>query len=204
MYDVLDHGRMIADRVRTSAYARAIQATVRPDSVGVDLGTGSGVFALLAARAGARKVYAIESGSVIELARELAAANGVADRIDFFHADSRSVELPERADLLISDVRGVLPLFANAIPTMIDARTRFLCDGAAMIPRGESIFAALVESPVAYAHHTDAYQSSYGIDFAAARRLAVNHSRRTLVRADELLSAPVLWARLDYATIATA
>src|SRR5207253_9352317 len=98
MYDILDHGRMIADRVRTPAYARAIAATVGPDNVVVDLGTGSGLFGLLACQAGAARVYAIESDPVIEVARELAIANGFADRITFLHADSRAVSLPERAD----------------------------------------------------------------------------------------------------------
>ena len=200
MYDILDHGRMIADRVRTGAYARAIAATVRPDSVVVDLGTGSGFFALMACRAGAARVYAIESNEVIEVARELAIANGFADRITFLHADSRTVSLPERANVLIADIHGVLPLFGTALQAMLDARERFVVPGAAMIPRAETLVVALVESPRAYAIHAEAWSTDYGVDLAAAKRLALNHSRKAPIVASELLSRPAEWARLDYAT----
>jgi protein arginine N-methyltransferase 1 len=203
MYDILDHGRMIADRTRTSAYARAIAATVRPDSVVVDLGTGSGLFALLACRAGAKRVYAIESSAVIEVARELAEANGFSDRITFLHADSRGVSLPERANVLIADIHGVLPLFGTALQTMLDARERFLVPGAAIIPRVETLVVALVESPRAYAVHAGAWSDDYGVDLGAAKRLALNHSRKAAITPAELLSEPREWARIDYARFAS-
>jgi Ribosomal protein L11 methyltransferase (PrmA) len=60
------YGRMIADIGRTAAYADALRRHVTPESVVVDIGTGTGVFALLAARLGARKVYAIEADDAID------------------------------------------------------------------------------------------------------------------------------------------
>jgi protein arginine N-methyltransferase 1 len=200
MYDLLDHGRMIADRVRTGAYAQALAAVVRPGSIVVDLGTGSGLFALLACRAGAERVYAIESSPVIDLARELAAANGFQDRITFVHGDSRSVTLPERADVLVADVHGVLPLFGTALQSLLDARRRFLVPGAVMIPRAETLVVALVESPAAYAPHSTAWSAEYGVDLRPATRLALNHSRKAPITEAELLSEPSAWVRLDYAT----
>ena len=52
--------RAINDRHRNTAYRQALQALVTPDTLVVEAGAGSGLFATLAARAGARHVYACE------------------------------------------------------------------------------------------------------------------------------------------------
>ncbi|MGB7728916.1 MAG: methyltransferase domain-containing protein, partial [Candidatus Acidiferrum sp.] len=83
---------MIADAGRFNAYANAIARAVRPGDTVAEIGCGPGVFSLLACRAGARRVFAIESESCIQFARELAAANGFTDRIEFFQSDSRKTE----------------------------------------------------------------------------------------------------------------
>jgi type I protein arginine methyltransferase len=83
MYSIEDYGAMIADRVRMNSYHEALRRRVRPGDVVVDLGAGTGIFALLACRFGARRVYAIEPTDAILVAREIAAANGHAERIEF-------------------------------------------------------------------------------------------------------------------------
>src|SRR5688572_6412577 len=117
-YNLHALGRMIRDRIRTDAYARALEQVVRPDSVVLDVGAGSGMFALLAARSGARRVFAVESGDVIELGRELATANGLADRITFIQSLSTRIDLPEPADVIVSDLHGVLPTYTAHIPSI--------------------------------------------------------------------------------------
>lgn len=204
MYDIYDHGRMIADRVRGDAYARATAATVRPDDVVVDLGTGTGIFAVLACRAGARRVYAIESSAIIEVAREVAIANGCLDRIEFLQSDSRKIELTERANVLIADLRGTIPFFTASLDSLIDARTRFLIDGGALIPQRDIVFAALVQSAEAYEVHDQPWASRWeGIDLTPARRLAVNGMKKRMIEPEELLSESASVVTLDYATIAT-
>ena len=98
MYTLTDYGQMIRDGARTGAYARALETRVTPSAVVLDIGAGAGILSLLACRAGARKVYAVEPDDVIQVAREAAAANGYADRIEFIQAASTGIELPERVD----------------------------------------------------------------------------------------------------------
>src|SRR5215467_2076803 len=98
-----EHRQYLCDRARLGVFERAIAATVRPGDVVIDLGAGTGIFGLLACRAGAARVYAIEPGGMIELARALAAANGVGDRITFVRAHSSEAQLPEQADVLVGD-----------------------------------------------------------------------------------------------------
>ena len=94
MYSLRNFGDMIGDSGRFNAYAKAIARSVRAGDVVAEIGCGPAVFALLACQAGAKRVYAIETEDIIDVARQIAAANGFADRIQFFQDDSRKVELP--------------------------------------------------------------------------------------------------------------
>src|ERR1044071_9186116 len=101
MYRLREYGQMIADFGRTAAYAKALERRVTPESVVVDIGTGTGIFALLAARLGARKVYAIDPSDAIEYGRRIAAANGLSERVDFIQGLSTDIQLPEKADVIV-------------------------------------------------------------------------------------------------------
>ena len=146
MYSLRDYGDMIADRERFDAYSKAINKTVRPGDAVLEIGCGPGAFALLACQAGARKVYAIDSEEIVHFARELAAANGFADRMQFIESDSRKTDLPERVNVIVSDIRGSLPFFGHAIATIEDARQRFLAPGGRLIPQLDTLKVAVIEA----------------------------------------------------------
>ena len=143
MYSLTGHGHMVTDKLRTDAYAQALEQDIKTGDVVAEIGTGTGIFALLACRFGARRVYAFEPSAVIELAREIATANGFADRIEFIPKMSLESALPERADVIVSDVHGVLPFFNRGLLSLIDARNRFLAPHGRMIPRSDSLWIAV-------------------------------------------------------------
>ena len=202
MYSIYHYGGMISDKSRTDAYARALSQAVRPGSVVLDIGTGTGIFAMLACRFGARQVYAIEPGDAIEVAREAAASNGFSERIEFIQGLSNSVVLPERADVIISDIRGVLPLFQHHLPTIIDARKRLLAPDGILIPQRDSLWAAMVQTPELYKEHTSAWESNiYGLTLLSGRRFAINTWRKGRVKPEQMLTEPRRWATLDYARV---
>jgi type I protein arginine methyltransferase len=145
---------MIDDSLRFNSYAKAISRGVRAGDVVAEIGCGPAVFALLACQAGAKRVYAIETEDIIDVARQIAAANGFADRIQFFQNDSRKVELPERVNAIVSDIRGVLPLFDGALASLQDARRRFLAPKGVMIPRRDILKAAIIEAENSYSRLT--------------------------------------------------
>jgi protein arginine N-methyltransferase 1 len=193
---------MMADRVRMDAYAAAIARTVRPGSVVLDIGAGAGVFSLLAVRAGARRVYAVEPADAIHTAREIARENGMADRIEFIQGISTEIDLPERADVIVSDLRGALPLFQQHVASIADARARLLAPGGVLIPRADTLRAAPVQADEAYGRIVTPWQEdAHGLRMTAARRMAVNSWTRARVPADALLAEPCTWAVLDYRTV---
>lgn len=201
MYDVDGYGEMITDQVRMKAYADALRACIGPDSVVLDLGTGAGILALIACRLGARRVYAIEPSPIIQLAREIASANGMT-RIDFHQGLSTEVSLPERVDVIVSDLRGVLPLHEGHLPAIIDARRRFLSPGGVLIPRADRLWAAIVESPQLHRRVISPWlENDQSLDLGAGASLAANTWSKARVDREQLVSEPVLCGVLDYGNL---
>jgi SAM-dependent methyltransferase len=168
------HRTMICDRVRTEAFRRAIDSVVRPGDVVLDVGAGSGILSVFAARAGASRVYAVERTTVAVVAQELAAANGVASIVRVIHGDVLDVELPEGVDVIVSEWLGGFGIDEGMLPPVIAARERWLKPGGVMIPRSVTAWAALVHDR--YLGETVEFLrgSPYGLDLAGLVELTVN------------------------------
>jgi len=201
MYTLPDYGDMIADTGRTDAYARALTSRIDSSSVVLDIGTGAGILALLACRAGARKVYAVEPSDAIQVAREAAIANGFADRIQFIQAMTTAIDLPEAVDGIVSDLHGTTPMFGPSLVSILDARDRLLKPGGWMIPACETMWVSLVSSPTAHDRAIAVWTTKYGFDLESARDRTSSHLHKTWLSEGELVGAPQLWATLDYARL---
>ncbi len=138
------HRTMIRDRVRTEAFRQAIEAVVRPGDVVLDVGAGSGILSLFAARAGAARVYAVEQTTIAVLAQQLAAANGFGDTVQVIQGDILEIEPPERVDVVVSEWLGGFGIDEGMLVPVIAARDRWLKPGGAMIPDSVTAWAALV------------------------------------------------------------
>lgn len=169
------HHSMLADAVRTESFFRAIVATVQPGDVVVDIGCGTGVLSMFASMAGARRVYAIEREPIIEIARDIGAVNGFDDRIEFIQADSTDVEIPERADVIVSETIGNIGFDEGWMAWMADARDRFATERTRFIPQAIEVHA----SPVHVPREVDVVrrwsEPLLNLDFHPLRRLAANN-----------------------------
>jgi SAM-dependent methyltransferase len=144
------HQRLLADARRNRAIARALAARVRPGADVLDLGSGSGVWAVAAARLGARRVVAVEREAVlVPLIEALARENGVGDRVHVVRADARSLRLPasERFDLVVAELVGNEAFDEGLLPVVARARDRFLRPGGALLPERLALAAAPVAAP---------------------------------------------------------
>ena len=205
MYSLSDYWAMMADKGRMDPYVTALQSAVNNDSVVVDIGTGTGFFALLACKLGARHVYAIEPNDAVQVGRELAKANGFSERITFIQGLSSKITLPEKANVIISDMRGMLPLCTHHLPSIIDARRRHLEHGGVLIPSRDSIRVALTEAPDLYQRYTLPYNDNdLGIDMQAAMRWVRNSLWIDKVGEEgneQILGEAKTWVTLDYHTL---
>lgn len=128
-----EHEEMLSDSVRVRAYHDAIHRHVQPGDVVVDLGTGTGLLAFMASRAGAAKVYAVEHSDFIEVAREIAAHNDIAN-IEFVQANSREFTPPEPVDVVLHEQMGDELFNENMLQNLLDLRDRVLRPGGRMLP----------------------------------------------------------------------
>jgi protein arginine N-methyltransferase 1 len=203
MYTINSYGNMYINKARANAYAAALRDAVTPNSIVLDIGAGTGFFALLACRYGARRVYAIEPADAIDLAREAAADNGYSDRVIFIRSLSTKVALPERADVIVSDLSGLLPLFGQHIPAIIDARNRFLASGGVLIAQLDYLRAAIIETSQQYDKLTQPWNENlWGLDLSAGWPLVANTWCPLTDKQAKLLTQPLTIAVLDYRTIA--
>ncbi|MGH9492953.1 MAG: 50S ribosomal protein L11 methyltransferase, partial [Terriglobales bacterium] len=195
MYSIAAYGSMLADDGRLAAYSAALRRAIRPESVALDLGCGAGIMTVLACRLGARRVYAIEPDDVIQVAREIARANGCEERIVFIQDVSTRATLPEPVDVIFSDLRGVLPLYQRHIPSVADARRRFLAPGGVLIPKQDTVWAVPVEAPQVFQRMRAGWETNgHGLDLKAGLRYAANAWRKERVAREQFLAEPQRWA----------
>lgn len=137
------HESLLRDAPRNRAFHCALKARVTPGCTVLDIGSGSGLWAITAARLGAKKVVAIEMMPMLAgLIRALARDHGVADRVEVITGDSRQVPLAREFDIVISETIGHVVFDEQIVEIMIDARERFLKPGGALIPETVTLMAA--------------------------------------------------------------
>lgn len=170
------HAKMLGDEDRTRAFLDALDEVVKDDDVVVDIGTGTGVLALGAARAGARRVFAIESSSIADTAAAMFERNLRLGQVTLLRGWSNRLTLPERATVLVSETVGNQALGEEIVESVLDANKRLLTPNARRIPSRIKIYAQPCEVPRALRdkhaftpENVARWSEMYGIDFSPLR-----------------------------------
>ena len=142
------HFPMMQDAVRNAAFQNAIERAIRPDMKVLDIGSGSGLLAMMAARAGAQYVHSCEMNPVIaSVAQQIVHQNGFSNQVTIHACSSRKIDaeadLGGRADLVISEIIGKDLVCEEVLPSMRDAVKRLAKPDARFIPQGGQIRVAL-------------------------------------------------------------
>jgi SAM-dependent methyltransferase len=202
MYSIRDYLAMMQDPVRIEPYRKAIAARVTRDDIVLDLGAGQGIMSFLALQAGARKVYAVERDPIINLVRQVAQENNIGiDRLVCIQADSERVELPEPVDLIVHDIRGSLPVSGSNLRLVVDARSRFLKPGGAILPDSDIMYVAPIESNECAAH-VDGWRNEFaGVRYDRIARVSAQQWFRIRIGERDLLASGVAMAPVDFRTL---
>lgn len=195
--EITEHAGYLTDTVKLRAYEVALRQVVGPESVVLDLGAGTGILGLLAARAGARHVYSVDSGSIIDTAEAIARASGLAERMTFIRSASSRVRLPEPVDVAVCDQIGGMAYDAGVLDYFADARSRLLGAGAVLVPGSFELLAA----PVASKRWHDTVglwaRRPAGFDLGPMFERAINTVFRVDLPPAEFLGPAVPWAQVS-------
>lgn len=131
--NLYEHEQMIADNVRVGTYYEAICRHIKPGDLVIDLGTGSGILAILAARQKAKQVFAIDHSDFIKIAEQLAIHNKV-ENITFVKTNSRDYLLPEKVDVILHEQLGYALFNENMLKNIFDLKKRVLKETGKILP----------------------------------------------------------------------
>ena len=200
-YTIDIHQLMLEDTVRTSSFERAIREVVHEGSRVLDFGCGTGILALFAARAGARRVFAVDRSPFIHMARAIAEKNGCGS-IEFVQGEGAAVELPEPVDVIVSEWMGNFVFFENMLEPLVALRDRYLAPGGAMIPGRIALRAALVRDIDVYEDLAFFQRQPYGFDFSPIGEWPFHQTNVALFAPRQLIFPPMSLGELDLASCA--
>lgn len=199
------HRRMIGDRARTDAFAAAIAEVVRPGDRVLDVGTGTGILAMLAAKAGAREVIAVDRADIAEVARALVAKNRLAKKVRVEQGLAGDLRLERPVDLIVSEWLGHFALVEGMLDDVCAARDANLAPGGRMLPSRVSLHLAPVDDPVLYLRDGPGYwrEPVRGLDYSSLEALELRQGRGAQLRVDPaaLLSRPGTLRTLELSTV---
>lgn len=145
---------------------------------------------MLACRAGAARVHAIEKTALAVVARDIVRANGFLEEIDVVRGDSAEVFLPDRADVVVCDQLGPFGIDGGILKVARHARERLLRPGGQLVPHAVELVIALVQQQNLHERLAFWHRRPAGFDFSPAGLLAANTPARVRLRAQSLLSHP--------------
>ncbi len=162
------HRWLLQDGNVQSQFQKALAAQIKPGDVVLDLGAGTGLHSFFAARAGAARVYAVDTEPILEAARLISESNGFQDKIIFIQQHSDQLELPEKVDAIVTNLGFFATL--QCLPSVI---RRFLKPDGKVIPQSLRLGMSLLEDSDFYQKNVRFWQDQpWGLNMASIAPMA--------------------------------
>jgi len=177
--DLEIHEQMLKDEPRMEAYRRAIEACAPAwrqsgDTEVIDVGSGTGLLAVCSARAGAKRVHAIEASRLAHYCRQIVEANSLASAVHVHEckAEDFSLDHGHQVDVIVSEWMGYFLLFENMLPSVLSVRDRYLKPGGQMLPSKCRLMLAPLEDREWRDSKIEFWKDVAGIDMSSLVPLA--------------------------------
>lgn len=197
------HHEMLSDVVRTSSYRDAIvrNAATMQDKIVLDLGCGTSILSMFAARSGARRIYAVDQSDIIYKAMDIVRTNGI-DSIEFVKGRLEDTPLPvHQVDIIVSEWMGYFLLFEGMLDSVIYARDRYLAPGGRLLPNRCNISLVGLGDERRYGELIDFWNQVYGFDMRTMRDEVLPEASVEICPADQVLTEAQVVSDLDLMTV---
>eukprot|EP00854_Cymbomonas_tetramitiformis_P021164 gene21164-25421_t len=201
------HEVMLKDQPRMEAYSQAVQRCkhlIEGRAV-LDVGAGTGLLAMLCAKAGARVVYAAEASSMAVDAAAIVRANGLEGVVKILRGPIEELDLPEKVDVLISEWMGFYLLHESMFPSVLFARDRWLKPGGLMLPSHSNIYVAPVSMEKLKQEKLNFWDDVLGLDMSHLKTQALQNLVSTpqvdILAGDQLLGEMRTFATINCNTV---
>jgi len=187
------HEEMLKDKVRTGTYQKAILSNPHlfKGKVVLDIGCGTGILCLFAAKAGAKHVYGIEMAGIAHQARKIIAENGYQDKITVIKGKVEEIELPSgvnKVDIIISEWMGYFLLYESMLNTVLFARDKWLRPGGIIMPDRARMFMIGIEDGEYMAEKINFWDNVYGFKMSCLKEEAMKEPLVDIVQQNSVVT----------------
>jgi len=196
------HEEMLKDEVRTCTYRNSMYNNKHlfKDKVVLDVGCGTGILCMFAAKAGAKKVYGIDMSSIIDHAKTIVKDNKLDDTITLIKGKVEEVDIPEKVDIIISEWMGYCLLYESMLNTVIFARDKWLKPGGLLFPDKAALFMTAIEDHEYKEEKINWWDTVYGFDMSAIRHVALLEPLVDVVESKQVVTDSCRMKEIDLNT----
>lgn len=170
------HEEMLKDTLRTLSYRLAMYNNKHlfKDKIVLDVGCGTGILLMFAAKAGAKHVYSVDMSNIIEKAREIIDLNGFSNKITLLQGKLEDIELPvKEVDIIVLEWMGYFLLYELMLDTVLWARDKYLKKGGLILPDKCNMYIAGIEDGQYKDEKIHYWENVYGFDYSPFKQVAM-------------------------------
>lgn len=170
----------------------------------LDVGCGTGILCMFAAKAGAARVIGVDMSSIVDQAREIVKANKLDGVVTLIKGKVEDISLPpgvERVDIIVSEWMGYCLFYESMLDTVLFARDKWLAPGGIILPDKATLLLAAIEDGDYKQEKIEFWNSVYGYDMSCIKRLAMLEPLVDVVSADAVVSSTASLLTVDMHTV---
>ncbi|KDR06666.1 protein arginine N-methyltransferase 1 isoform X1 [Zootermopsis nevadensis] len=200
------HEEMLKDEVRTLTYRNSMYHNKHlfKGKVVLDIGCGTGILSMFAAKAGAARVIGIECSNIVEYAKQIVEANQLSDVVTIVKGKVEEVELPhglDSVDIIISEWMGYCLFYESMLDTVLFARDKWLRPDGLLFPDRATLFVTGIEDRQYKDEKINWWDDVYGFDMSSIRRVAISEPLVDVVDPKQVVTNACLLKEVDLYTV---